>query len=195
MSTEPAPSPPAYHYHIVGDGSVVRVTSNEAAQTMLEAAEARIRILEEQIRKDEKIITCLIFRGILESLPDPNQHGSATFKWDNFLSNALDKARIDERHPLRGVLERHRVNLTTGAGKERVMNPFGATLYRQLSTEIHQYLFTRSSNNRSEFNFDENHWLIDQSNFLRAITPNATYVDDVGNTEVNWVEERNRYLS
>jgi hypothetical protein len=195
MSSELAPEQPVHNYYnLTGDGFVLRMVSNEAAQSMLEAAEARIKMLEEQIRKDEKIITCLIFRGIRESLPDPNDRGSSTAKWDYFLSNAVDKARIDSNHPLRGLLERHRVNLATGAGKDRIVNPFGTTLYRQLSTEIHHYLISRPGNNRSQFDFNESHWLLDQSHFLKTITPNAVGVDDVGNTDIDWAEERKRYV-
>jgi hypothetical protein len=195
MSLESTPAPPVHNFYLTGDGIVMRMISNEAAQAMLEAADARIKILEEQIRKDEKIITCLIFRGVLESLPDPNDRRSSTAKWDSFLSNAIDKARVDSGHPLRGLLERHRVNFATGAGKDRIMNPFGATLYRQLSTEIHQYLLSRARNNHNQFDFNESNWLLDQSNFLRTIAPNAVGVDDNGNAEVDWVEERRKYYN
>ncbi|KAJ9661278.1 hypothetical protein H2198_002021 [Neophaeococcomyces mojaviensis] len=146
--------------------------------------EAELRKELEELRKltrmQQRMITNLTFRNLLEMLP-PHSTGSssATSRWKNFFTSALQNAQAQQanqtsNHPFVSILRKY--------PKTKQIEDTGANLYGLLSTNIHHY--------SGKFMVAEDQWNVLEVEVLKALIPLAQNQSDTG---VDWDTERMRY--
>lgn len=142
-------------------------------------AELRKELEAERLlnRVQQRIITNLTFRHLLEKLPPPS--ATATSAWDAFFRTAVHNAQQKRKqgrtdHPLISVLNKYqRVGQIEAVGKN---------FYGTLSTNIHHF--------STQFEVLDDQWNMLEADILRAITPLA---ENQGETGTDWAKERLRY--
>lgn len=172
---------PAVKYHPVTDIYSLR---DHLFSRGSEAREAELRKEIEELRSanrcQQRIITNLAFRHLLEKLPLPDtKSSSATAKWRGFFQDALKAAkehhgRNQTAHPLIPVLKKH-------PSKSQIEN-VGINLYSTLSTNIHHFT--------GQFKVLDDQWNILEADILRALTP---LDENETGTGIDWNKERQRY--
>ncbi|OAP64568.1 hypothetical protein AYL99_00540 [Fonsecaea erecta] len=149
------------------------------------AREAELRKEIEELRNanrsQQRIITNLAFRHLLEMLPprDAKPGTSATAAWNAFFSNALKEAQVqlgrgEMGHPLCPVLKKY--------PKLKQIENVGTNLYGTLSTNIHHF--------SGQYKVLDDQWNTLEVDILRAITPLAENETEAG---IDWQMERFRY--
>ncbi|KIW79497.1 hypothetical protein Z517_06109 [Fonsecaea pedrosoi CBS 271.37] len=132
-------------------------------------------------RSQQRIITNLAFRHLLEMLPprDAKAGNSATAAWTAFFQTGLKEAqrqleRGESGHPLTPVLKKY--------PKIKQIENVGTNLYGTLSTNIHHF--------SGQYKVLDDQWNALEVDILRAITPLADNETEAG---VDWQMERSRY--
>lgn len=139
-----------------------------------------IEELRRTTRKQQRIITNLSFRHLLEMLPPPSTGpATSTVRWKSFFVGALLKAQTVQAqqgtgHPLVPLLKKY--------PKLKQLEEAGTNLYGTLSTNIHHYT--------GEFRIEEDQWDALQVDLLTALVPQAQNQSDTG---VDWNQERRRF--
>ncbi|OAL25757.1 hypothetical protein AYO22_04746 [Fonsecaea multimorphosa] len=148
---------------------------NHLFSTDLAAREAELRKEIEELRSanrsQQRIITNLAFRHLLEMLPprDAKPGPSATAAWNAFFQHALKEAQMqldrgEKGHPLIPI--------------ENV----GTNLYSTLSTNIHHF--------SGQYKVLDDQWNALEVDILRAMAPLAENETEAG---IDWKTERFRY--
>ncbi|EXJ69858.1 uncharacterized protein A1O5_06930 [Cladophialophora psammophila CBS 110553] len=154
--------------------------SNDSAAREAELRK-EIEDLRNANRSQQRIITNLAFRHLLEALParDAKAATSATAAWTAFFQTALKEAqkqleqgRLD--HPLIPVLKKY--------PKVKQIENVGANLYGTLSTNIHHF--------SGQYKVLDDQWNALEVDILRALTPLAENETEAG---IDWRTERLRY--
>ncbi|KIW29133.1 hypothetical protein, variant [Cladophialophora immunda] len=134
-------------------------------------------------RSQQRIITNLAFRHLLEMLPprDAKPGTSATAGWNAFFQSALKEAqrqleRGEMGHPLAPVLKKY--------PKLKQIENVGTNLYGTLSTNIHHF--------SGQYKVLDDQWNALEVDILRAITPLGENETESG---IDWQMERFRYGS
>jgi hypothetical protein len=150
----------------------------------LSAREAELREEIQELRNanraQQRIITNLTFRHLLEMLPPPKDRlTSATSQWESFIYTALEKAQkqLSEEHmshPLVPVLKKH--------NRLKQIKNVGKHLYATLSSNIHHF--------SGQFTVLSDQWNTLEADLLRALVPLPGNCTEAG---VNWEKERLRY--
>ena len=164
------------------------ISTLRAHLTRGSAAEIELRKELEQLRKltlfQQRIITNLTFRHLLEMLPPPpsSKSSSATARWKSFFTSAIRNAEAQQvhetsNHPLLPLLRKH-------PKKVKEIEHTGGNLYGVLSTNIHHF--------QGEFEIGADQWNQLEGDILRALTPLDQNRSDAG---VEWDEERRRFQS
>ena len=131
-------------------------------------------------RQQQRIITYLSFRHMLEMLPPPSSAAtSSTAKWKTFYVSALQKAQTMQKqqnlsHPFTALLQKY--------PKVKQIEETGTNLYGTLSTNIHHYA--------GEFKVESDQWDSLQVDLMTALIPLAHNKTDAG---VDWSQERQRF--
>jgi hypothetical protein len=150
--------------------------------------------------KQQEIITALVFRHLLENLPDPALYkGEATDRWKKFWkANVINE--INQRnsttsghHPLGSLAMDPKIvdssagdiTPTSTTGKKGVPYKIGSELYGLLSTNIHEY----RANARENYQVRNDQWGESIRKILKALAPQNFDPDG----EVDWAAERARY--
>lgn len=146
--------------------------------------EAELRREIEELRKatqtQQRIITNLTFRHLLENLPLPTGKSvSSTARWTSFFKHALKNAHNQshaniQQHPLHAVLQKHASLVQVEA--------VGTSLYSTFSTNIHHF--------SSQYTVIESQWNALESDIMKALTPLPS---NVTATDIDWQKERMRY--
>lgn len=140
-----------------------------------------IRTLEEKRLEQQRIITILLFRHVLESLPGPKStKGSQTQKWEAFWQEAWGKGTKDPKHPLFPVREKYKRKGMKGADADKKIKAVGSELYSTLSTAIHQH-------NEGEITLSRTQHSPDEADILLALIPDNFRLKDA-----DWNEARKR---
>jgi hypothetical protein len=153
--------------------------SNDSARREAEL-HAELRELRDVNRAQQRIITNLAFRHVLEMLPASGaKHPSATARWNAFFRMALKEAQNQQAHdevshPLIPVLKKY--------GRPKQIEDVGVSLYNTLSTNIHHF--------SQQFVLLEDQWNALEVDILKALTPLARNKTESG---VDWERERLRY--
>jgi hypothetical protein len=131
-------------------------------------------------RAQQRIITNLAFRHLLEMLPTSSAKPlSATAKWHTFFLTALKTAQTQQArgqmdHPLLPVLRKY--------DRPKQIADVGANLYSTLSTNIHHF--------SAQFVVLDDQWNTLEADILKALTPLA---QNKRETDIEWERERLRY--
>lgn len=152
------------------------------------------------IDKQQEIITALVFRHLIENLPDPKVPGvPATERWKDFWKAAVIKETQNQKngtvgHPLESLgFKQSIVSVDNGnsdvteqstKGQKGLPYKIGAELYGLLSTNIHAY-----KNAKSNYQVRDDQWGEVTRQILKALIPKN--FDTYG--EVDWAAERLRY--
>ncbi len=131
-------------------------------------------------RAQQRIITNLAFRHLLEMLPTSSAKPlSATAKWHTFFQTASKAAQIQQArgqmdHPLIPVLRKY--------DRPKQITDVGISLYSTLSTNIHHF--------SAQFVVLDDQWNMLEADILKALTPlNQNKMQ----TGIDWERERLRY--
>ncbi|MCJ1461972.1 hypothetical protein MMC07_000572 [Pseudocyphellaria aurata] len=165
--------------------------------------------LAEQVRRidrQQQIITCLVFRHLLEHLPE--RKTSATSDWRTFWIDAYIEAPKRKDHPLHylldeggkklaGELEKKTKkeirNLPANWTTKGTVYEIGNGLYSVTSKNIHGF---KGDYDRAIFDVRKDQWPKPFDDILEALRPKCFYGEGHElEGEVNWDEERKRYLS
>jgi hypothetical protein len=131
----------------------------------------------------QRMITNLTFRHLLEMLPPPpppsSKTSSATARWKSFFTSAIHNAEAQQEqqtsnHPFLPLLRKY--------PKVKEIEHTGGNLYGVLSTNIHHF--------QGEFKIGADQWNMLEGDILKALTPLAQNRSDAG---VEWDEERRRF--
>ena len=169
------------------------VKSIQAIQTHFAYNESELRRqyykLHRQYLSQQRIITCLTFRHILENLPGPrNPDISITQHWKTFWSQAWAEAEKrknslssgSDPHPLHKLVDRPNI-------QKDDIRKFGKLLYGQLSADIHAYA--------CEAVVHDYHWGANGTAILDALIPeNAKKEGRIDLGDVNWNGVRHSFL-
>jgi len=172
---------PAVTYHPSKDIYSLRnhLVSNESATREAELRK-EIEELRNLNRSQQRIITNLAFRHLLEVLPARSaKPTSATTTWNAFFQTALKEAQEQHErgqmgHPFIPVLKKYR--------RVKHIENVGTSLYNTLSTNIHHF--------SGQFKVHDDQWNMLEADILRALTPLAENETESG---INWEMERLRY--
>ncbi|KAL8793425.1 MAG: hypothetical protein Q9195_004011 [Heterodermia aff. obscurata] len=156
-----------------------------ALQARIDDLEKRNRDIEQEARKQKKILTNLSLRHTLERLPPPGGK-SEKETWAGFWQEAVKQANAGEAHPLTDLVRRYVQPEVKNHTVESVNRAGGAALYSTLSTDIHQYM------NKDAFEFEPDQWHALEADILKALKPQKENVYPDGT--VNWGQERSRYV-
>ena len=120
-------------------GTVNNLRQHKASQMSSireRALQDQINRLEATSARQQRIITNLTFRHVLETLPGPRpKYTSSTKHWQTFWTNAIQNARNPKNmstaiHPLQSLLQQF---------NPRDIERVSGDLYGTLSTNIHHY--------------------------------------------------------
>lgn len=145
-----------------------------------EIREAALRREIEDLRKttqsQQRIITNLTFRHLLENLPPAANGTTSTARWSSFFRSALNNVpkQGHHMHPLKDILLKY--------SNSKQIETVGVGLYGTFSTNIHHFT--------SQYAIIDSQWNALEMDIMKALVPlpsNATL------TEVDWSEERKRY--
>ena len=153
--------------------------------------------LKEQIQlnnQQQEIITALVFRHLLESLPPEHTRSGATdatARWREFWEDAVrhELRNPNEDHPLHELMPLSALT-NTGTfsdGMKGLTFRTGRDLFGTLSTNIHKY----KGGGRKGYNIVRNdQWGSQVRDILTRLIPKEF---DNSTGEVNWEDERKRY--
>ena len=139
-----------------------------------------IEELKREVQRQQRIITNLTFRHLLENLPPrAPKITSSTARWTDLFSNALRSAQDHshlgrETHPLHDVLRKYH-NTT------QIKN-VGIGLYGTFSTNIHHF--------SNQFTVIDSQWNAPEADIMKALTPLPSNIVAAG---IDWQKERERY--
>ena len=162
----------------------------QGARSREDQLQAEVERLGKLCRSQQRIITNLSFRHVLESLPGPKPPPtkgkriiSNTDQWQNFSKTALEKEQKpdtasspsapSEVHPLTPLLKKW--------GKKHIKEG-GDGLYARLSENIHDF--------SGEFTILDDEWDAVEGAILHAPTPSKARKAD---GEIDWQREKSRF--
>lgn len=151
------------------------------------------------INKQQEIITAVVFRHLIEQLPERTENENSTDAWQRFWTRAITREmeypkNMKHNHPLG-----HVHNILTGSLRVKIVNgkvadsigrkgllfQTGQDLFSTLSSCIHMYNGTTGG----EYAVADGQWGTPCRELLRALAP-INFKDG----RVDWVAERERYL-
>jgi hypothetical protein len=138
--------------------------------------------LRSENQRQQRIISNLTFRHLLENLPPTSSKKmTSTARWTEFFKNAVESSKsrsenASQKHPLDALLSKYR----NTSQIERV----GVTLYSTFSTNIHYF--------NSQYTVIESQWNTLECDIMKALVPMPSNVTADG---TDWQKERERYRS
>lgn len=166
-----------------------KTPSRESELRELRELQAKVDEQKEQLFIQQRIITNLSFRHVLEALPGPKPTGkkgkpapSSTAQWQNFWEKTCKNAQTQKSsasgsspsHPLEPLLAKYGFNLVKNVGDG---------LYGTLSTNIHHY--------SGEYKIIDHQWDKLPGDILKAIIPTQPRRED---GSVDWNSEKERFV-
>ena len=150
----------------------------------------RISELNQQIVLQQRMITALAYRYVLESLTAEIPGHSATEKWHSFLEKVFrnverDDGKIPLNNPFNDLFDQHKIDKKYPIGYLKEM---AKELYSTLSRTIHNF---QPSKDFGQYTPMPGQFDPMQIDFLVAMKPDSTNLNDDGNP--NWEKERARY--
>lgn len=151
----------------------------------------RISELNQQIVLQQRMVTALAYRYVLESLTTETPGHNATEKWHSFLAKMFrniesDNGKIPLNNPFNDLFDQHKIDQKYPIGYLKEM---AKELYSTLSRTIHNF---QPSKDFGQYTPMPGQFDPMQIDFLAAMKPDSTNLNDDGNP--NWAKERARYL-
>ena len=149
----------------------------------------RISELNKQIISQQRMITALAYRNVLENVSSTNPGFNPTEKWRSFvekmLENVGDKdATVSKDIPLKGLIDQHKGNVTSLNTLKQTAND----LYGTLSRTIHH---PSPSKDFDQYNLISGQFDQVQIKFMTAMKPLTT--NRLADDTFDWEKERRRY--
>lgn len=140
-----------------------------------------IEALRSENQMQQRIISNLTFRHLLENLPPASKKMSSTARWTDFFQKAMKTSKsrsgdVSPPHPLDALLGKYR-----NAGQ---VESVGVGLYSTFSTNIHHF--------NSQYTVVESQWNTLEYDIMRALVPIPSNITTDG---IDWEKERERYQS
>lgn len=150
----------------------------------------RISELNQQIVLQQRMITALAYRHVLESLMAETPGYNATEKWHSFLEKMFrnvesDDGKIPPNNPFNNLFDQHKIDKKYPIGYLKEM---AKELYSTLSRTIHNF---QPSKDFGQYTPMPGQFDPMQIDFLAAMKPDSTNLNEDGNP--NWEKERARY--
>ncbi|CAF9937673.1 MAG: hypothetical protein HETSPECPRED_000615 [Heterodermia speciosa] len=154
-----------------------------ALQARIDDLEKRNRDIEQEVRKQRKILASLTFRHTLEHLPPPGEKYEKE-AWKKFWLEAVKQANAGQAGPLTDVVRLYGRYDPKGRTVDYINQTGGAALYSALSTNIHQYM------DKGSYEVEPDQWNALEAEIFKALKPQNVYPDG----SVDWEQERLRYV-
>jgi len=139
-----------------------------------------IGALKSEIQMQQRIISNLTFRHLLENLPPAStKKMSSTARWTDFFKHAIQiskfrSASMSPPHPLDALLCKY--------GDVNQVERVGIGLYSTFSTNIHYF--------NSQYTVAESQWNALEYDIMKALVPASSNITADG---IDWQKERERY--
>ncbi|KAM3067057.1 hypothetical protein ACMFMG_011730 [Clarireedia jacksonii] len=155
----------------------------------INALKKKISELETKLNQQDRIITAITYRHVLEYLSGPSLPGKNSADWKKFFNAAYAKAKTlgaSGTHPLSAVIKQMQAMPKTFVDKD--IQDSGENMYKTLSGEIHHF---SGDYNCGMFDLVPGQWGPIPSAILNALRPEKVNVNPRG--EIDWNAEKARY--